>query len=90
MLEVPTPRWVAYDRARLGVDVPDKVPLVHQERAYSSPNLVQTVKRLAQNSLKRLASAVEARFSRRQRLSKTLDRGGAAAHTAKKQTALFV
>ena len=37
VLEVPTPRWVAYDRARLGVDMPDSVPLVHQERAYSSP-----------------------------------------------------
>lgn len=37
VLEVPTPRWVAYDRARLGVDVPDTLSLLHQERAYSSP-----------------------------------------------------
>jgi hypothetical protein len=37
VLEIPTPRWTAYDQARFGVDLPDDVPLTLQERAYSSP-----------------------------------------------------
>lgn len=37
VLEIPTPRWTAYDRAYFGVEMDAGVPLVHQERAYSSP-----------------------------------------------------
>ena len=37
VLEIPTPRWVAYDAVRYGLDIPDEVPLVLQERAYTSP-----------------------------------------------------
>jgi hypothetical protein len=38
VLEVPTPRWTAYDRARFGLEtVPEGVPMALQERAYSSP-----------------------------------------------------
>ena len=39
VLEVPTPTWLAYDRAFYGdlVDLPDDAQWVHQERAYSSP-----------------------------------------------------
>lgn len=37
VLEIPTPRWVLYDKVRLGAHVPDHVELVHQERAYTSP-----------------------------------------------------
>ena len=37
VLEIPTPRWVLYDKVRLGAKVPDHVELVHQERAYTSP-----------------------------------------------------
>ena len=38
VLEIPTPRWTAYDVARFGVeDVPEHVPMVTRERAYSSP-----------------------------------------------------
>ena len=38
VLEIPTPRWTAYDAARFGIeDVPDDVPMVTRERAYSSP-----------------------------------------------------
>ena len=37
VLEIPTPRWTAYDRAYFGTDMDPAVPLVHQERAYSSP-----------------------------------------------------
>jgi len=37
VIEIPTPRWTAYDRARYGTELPDNVPLTLQERAYSSP-----------------------------------------------------
>ncbi len=37
VLEIPTPRWTAYDQLRFGVDMPDDVPMVLQERAYTSP-----------------------------------------------------
>lgn len=39
VLEVPTPTWLAYDKARYADDIrlPDDAQLVHQERAYSSP-----------------------------------------------------
>jgi len=37
VLEIPTPRWVAYDRARRGVRLPDAAVQIQQERAYSSP-----------------------------------------------------
>ena len=37
ILEIPTPRWVLYDKVRLGAEMPEDVELVHQERAYTSP-----------------------------------------------------
>ena len=38
VLEIPTPRWTLYDKVRFGItDMADEVPLVHQERAFSSP-----------------------------------------------------
>jgi hypothetical protein len=37
VLEIPTPRWVLYDKVRLGAQIPDGVELIHQERAYTSP-----------------------------------------------------
>lgn len=37
VLEIPTPRWTAYDAARFGVTMGDEVPMVTQERAYTSP-----------------------------------------------------
>jgi len=37
VLEIPTPRWTAYDRKRFGVEMPAEVPLTTQERAYTSP-----------------------------------------------------
>ena len=36
-LEIPTPRWTLYDKVRFGDQMPDTVPLVHQERAFTSP-----------------------------------------------------
>ena len=37
VLEIPTPRWTAYDAKYYGIDVPDEVPMTTQERAYTSP-----------------------------------------------------
>jgi hypothetical protein len=37
VLEIPTPRWVLYDKVRLGAHLPESAQLTHQERAYTSP-----------------------------------------------------
>ena len=38
VLEIPTPRWTAYDAKYFGIkNIPDEVPMVTQERAYTSP-----------------------------------------------------
>ena len=37
VLEIPTPRWTAYDAKRFGLKMDASVPMVTQERAYSSP-----------------------------------------------------
>ena len=37
VLEIPTPRWTAYEEARFGVDFGDDVEMTTQERAYTSP-----------------------------------------------------
>ena len=37
VIEIPTPRWVLYDKVRLGAEIPKEAKLIHQERAYSSP-----------------------------------------------------
>jgi hypothetical protein len=38
VLEIPTPRWTAYDVKYFNLeDVPDEIPMIHQERAYTSP-----------------------------------------------------
>ena len=37
VLEIPTPRWTAYDAKRFGVTMDDRVPMTTQERVYTSP-----------------------------------------------------
>jgi hypothetical protein len=37
VIEIPTPRWTAYDAKRFGVTMPDNVPMTVQDRAYTSP-----------------------------------------------------
>lgn len=37
VIEIPTPRWTAYDQKRFGIKMPKDVPMTVQERAYTSP-----------------------------------------------------
>jgi len=37
VIEIPTPRWIVYDKVRLGAELPKDAELIHQERAYTSP-----------------------------------------------------
>ena len=37
VIEIPTPRWTAYEALRFGVKMTDDVPMTTQERAYTSP-----------------------------------------------------
>ncbi len=37
VLEIPTPRWTAYDAKRFDLELPPEVPMTTQDRAYSSP-----------------------------------------------------
>jgi hypothetical protein len=37
VLEIPTPRWTAYDAKRFDVEMPKEAPMVTIERAYTSP-----------------------------------------------------
>ena len=37
VIEIPTPRWTAYEARRFGIEMPDEVPMITTERAYTSP-----------------------------------------------------
>ena len=37
VIEIPTPRWTAYDAKRFGVKMSDDIPMITTERAYTSP-----------------------------------------------------
>ena len=37
VIEIPTPRWTAYEAKRFGIKLPPEVPMTTQERAYTSP-----------------------------------------------------
>ena len=37
VIEIPTPRWTAYDQKRFGIKMSDDVPMKTQERAWTSP-----------------------------------------------------
>ena len=36
VIEIPTPRWTAYDAQRFGIEMSDEIQMEHQERAYTS------------------------------------------------------
>jgi hypothetical protein len=37
VLEIPTPRWMAYEAKRYNLNLPPEIPMITQERAYTSP-----------------------------------------------------
>ncbi len=37
VIEIPTPRWTAYDAVKFDLNLPEDIPLKGQQRAYSSP-----------------------------------------------------
>jgi len=37
VIEIPTPRWTAYDQVRFGIKMSPEVPMTQQERGWSSP-----------------------------------------------------
>jgi hypothetical protein len=37
VIEIPTPRWTAYEAKRFKIQMPKEVPMITQERAYTSP-----------------------------------------------------
>ncbi|PRY26264.1 uncharacterized protein DUF3604 [Aliiruegeria haliotis] len=37
VIEIPTPRWTAYEARRFGVEMDETVPMITTERAYTSP-----------------------------------------------------
>jgi len=37
VIEIPTPRWTAYEAKRFDVEMSEDVPMITQEREYTSP-----------------------------------------------------
>jgi hypothetical protein len=37
VIQIPSPRWTAYDQKRYGIKMPDYVPMIVTDRAYTSP-----------------------------------------------------
>ena len=37
VMQIPTPRWTAYDAKRFGIQMSDYVPMTVIDRAYTSP-----------------------------------------------------
>ena len=37
VIEIPTPRWTAYDAKRFGIEMAEEVRMTIQDRAYTSP-----------------------------------------------------
>jgi hypothetical protein len=54
VLEIPTPRWTAYDAKYFGIKMPPEVPMKLQERAYTSPIWYTPLATPLQSELQRL------------------------------------
>ncbi len=37
MIQIPSPRWTAYDQKRFGIKMASNVPMTVTDRAYTSP-----------------------------------------------------
>ena len=37
LIQIPSPRWTAYDQKRYGIKMPDNIPMTVTDRAYTSP-----------------------------------------------------
>lgn len=37
VIQIPSPRWTAYDQKRFGIKMPETVPMIVTDRAYTSP-----------------------------------------------------
>jgi hypothetical protein len=37
VIEIPTPRWTAFDAKYFNIDMPKDIPMITTERAYTSP-----------------------------------------------------
>ena len=37
VIQIPSPRWTAYDQKRYGIKMADYVPMTVTDRAYTSP-----------------------------------------------------
>ena len=47
VIEIPTPRWTAYDAKRFGITMPEEVTMTVQDRAYTSSDLVHALRSIA-------------------------------------------
>ena len=37
VIQIPAPRWTAYDAKRFGIEMPEEVTMTVTDRAYTSP-----------------------------------------------------
>jgi hypothetical protein len=58
VLEIPTPRWTAYDAKRFDVKMGKEVRMITQERAYTSPIWYTPAEAVAANQAKQNAPRV--------------------------------
>ena len=54
VIQIPSPRWTAYDQKRYGIKMPDNVPMTVTDRAYTSP-IWYTPSEMMESLLKKIA-----------------------------------
>ncbi len=60
VIQIPTPRWTAYEAKRFDLDLPREVPMTTQERAYTSPIWYKPAAAVSSSASNRPASAAAA------------------------------